>query len=78
MLEPQIAAHPKCIIFLTCDSYGVLPPVAILNEQQALFQFIAGYNAKVAGIEQVIKQPLATFSACYGVPFMPLHPLAIW
>lgn len=73
--QTKIAGHPKCVIFLTCDSYGVLPPVAILNEHQALFQFIAGYTAKVAGTEQGVKKPLATFSACYGAPFMPLHPL---
>ena len=73
--QSKIASHPKVIVFLTCDSYGVLPPVSILSEQQTLYQFIAGYTSKVAGTEQGIKTPTATFSSCYGAPFMPLHPL---
>jgi len=73
--QEQIAKHPQAILFLSCDSYGVLPPVSILNEQQAIYQFIAGYTAKVAGTEQGVRTPQATFSACYGAPFMPLHPL---
>ena len=73
--QSEFANHPKSILFLTCDSYGVIPPVSILNNQQALYQFIAGYTSKVAGTEQGIKEPTATFSACYGAPFMPLHPL---
>ena len=71
---PGIGALPKNIFFLTCDAYGVLPPVSKLNAGQAMYQFISGYTAKVAGTEAGITEPKATFSACFGAPFMPLHP----
>lgn len=73
-LEPSIAKHPKHIFFLTCDSFGVLPPIAKLTPGQAMFHFISGYTAKVAGTEVGVKEPKAVFSACFGAPFLPLHP----
>src|SRR5206468_10388845 len=73
-LEPSIGNIPKNIFFLTCDAYGVLPPVSKLTKQQAMYQFISGYTAKVAGTETGITEPKPTFSACFGSPFMPLHP----
>ena len=69
-----MAAQPKNIFFLTCDAYGVLPPISKLNAAQAMYQFISGYTAKIAGTEEGIKSPKATFSCCFGAPFMPLHP----
>lgn len=68
------AGHPKNIIFLTADAFGVLPPVAKLTKDQAMYYFLSGYTAKVAGTERGITEPVATFSACFGEPFMPLHP----
>ena len=73
--EPAIATHPNTIIFLTCDAYGILPPVAKLTPEQAMYHFISGYTAKVAGTERGIKKPTATFSPCFGGPFLTLHPL---
>lgn len=73
--EPSTATHPRKIIFLTCDAYGVLPPVAKLTAQQAMYHFISGYTAKVAGTERGITEPTATFSPCFGGPFLTLHPL---
>ena len=72
---PSIAGHPKKIIFLTCDAYGVLPPVAKLTSDQAMYHFISGYTAKVAGTERGISEPTATFSPCFGGPFLTLHPM---
>ena len=66
--------HPKNIIFLTADAFGVLPPVSKLSKEQAMFYFLSGYTAKVAGTERGITEPVATFSACFGEPFLPLHP----
>jgi len=73
--EPSVAGHPEKIIFLTCDAYGVLPPVAKLSPEQAMYHFISGYTAKVAGTERGITEPTATFSPCFGGPFLTLHPL---
>jgi phosphoenolpyruvate carboxykinase (ATP) len=73
-LETSTGNHPKNIFFLTCDAYGVLPPIARLTAAQAMYQFISGYTAKVAGTETGIRDPKSTFSACFGAPFLPLHP----
>jgi len=67
---------PKNIFFLTCDAFGVLPPISRLTPEQAMYHFISGYTAKIAGTEVGIQEPLATFSACFGSPFLPLHPSA--
>jgi phosphoenolpyruvate carboxykinase (ATP) len=71
---PPAGGHPKNIIFLTCDSNGILPPVSLLTFDQAMYHFISGYTAKVAGTEMGIVDPVATFSACFGEAFLPLHP----
>ena len=70
----SLAQNPKNIFFLTADAYGVLPPISKLNANQAAYHFISGYTAKVAGTEEGINEPKAVFSACFGAPFMPLHP----
>ena len=72
--EPQIAGHPKNIIFLTCDAFGILPPVACLSPGEAMYHFLSGYTAKVAGTERGITEPQATFSACFGAAFLTLDP----
>jgi len=72
--KEQMAGHPNNIIFLSCDAFGVLPPIARLSSGQAMYHFISGYTAKVAGTERGIKEPVATFSACFGAAFLPLHP----
>jgi phosphoenolpyruvate carboxykinase (ATP) len=73
-MSRPIAGTPKNVFFLTCDAYGVLPPISKLTPEQAMYQFISGYTAKVAGTENGITEPQATFSACFGAPFLPLHP----
>jgi phosphoenolpyruvate carboxykinase (ATP) len=69
-----IGGIPKTIVMLTCDAFGVLPPISRLSADQAVYWFLLGYTAKVAGTEMGVKEPTATFSACFGLPFMPLHP----
>jgi phosphoenolpyruvate carboxykinase (ATP) len=69
-----MAGHPRSIIMLTADAFGVMPPVARLSTEQAMYHFISGYTAKVAGTEKGITEPVATFSACFGAPFMMRHP----
>jgi phosphoenolpyruvate carboxykinase (ATP) len=73
-LIPCVAGHPTDVIFLTCDAFGVLPPVSFLTPEQAMFHFMSGYTAKVAGTEVGIKEPTATFSPCFGGPFLVWHP----
>lgn len=72
--ESLHGAHPKNIIFLCADAFGVLPPVSRLSKEQAMYYFLSGYTAKVAGTERGITEPVATFSACFGEAFLPLHP----
>ena len=71
---PGIGGHPRTILFLTADAFGVLPPIARLSREQSMYHFISGYTAKVAGTEAGVTEPKATFSACFGAPFLPLHP----
>ena len=66
--------HPRNIVFLTADAFGVMPPIARLTPEQAMYHFLSGYTAKVAGTERGVTEPSATFSACFGAPFLPLHP----
>lgn len=73
-LIPCVAGHPTDVIFLTCDAFGVLPPVSALSPELAMFHFISGYTAKVAGTEVGVKEPTATFSPCFGGPFLVWHP----
>jgi phosphoenolpyruvate carboxykinase (ATP) len=71
---PSVGKAPKNIFFLTCDAYGVLPPISKLSPEQAMYHFISGYTSKVAGTEAGITEPQSTFSACFGQAFLPLHP----
>lgn len=71
---PGIGGHPRHIFFLTCDAFGVLPPIAKLTPEMAMYHFLSGYTAKLAGTEVGIDEPQATFSTCFGAPFMPLDP----
>lgn len=73
-IEPSMARNPKNIFFLTADAFGVLPPISKLTPGQAMYHFISGYTAKVAGTEAGITEPQTTFSACFGKAFLPLHP----
>ncbi|KAJ3227055.1 Protein kinase C-like 1 [Clydaea vesicula] len=72
---PCLGGHPTNIILLTCDAFGVLPPVSKLTTEQAMYHFISGYTAKIAGTEEGVKEPQATFSACFGQPFLVWHPM---
>ncbi|MDK2897203.1 MAG: phosphoenolpyruvate carboxykinase [Candidatus Atribacteria bacterium] len=73
-LIPGIAGHPQVVMFLTADAFGVLPPVAKLTRKMAIYHFLLGYTSKLAGTERGIVEPQATFSTCFGAPFMPCHP----
>ena len=75
VVEPSVAGHPRHIVMLTADAFGVLPPIARLTADQAMYHFLSGYTAKVAGTEKGLGgEPQATFSTCFGAPFMPRHP----
>ncbi len=74
-LQPSVATIPSNIFFLTADAFGILPPISRLIPQQAMYHFISGYTAKVAGTEEGVLEPKPTFSACFGAPFLPLHPM---
>lgn len=71
---PGVGSHPKNVFFLTCDAFGVLPPIAKLTPEMAMYHFLSGYTAKLAGTEVGVNEPQATFSTCFGAPFLPLHP----
>lgn len=72
IVDPSIAGHPNTIIFLTADAFGVLPPISKLSKEQAMFHFLSGYTSKLAGTERGVTSPEATFSTCFGSPFLPL------
>ncbi|GGA76382.1 phosphoenolpyruvate carboxykinase (ATP) [Ornithinibacillus halotolerans] len=74
IVEPSIAGHPNTIIFLTADASGTLPPISKLTKEQAMYHFLSGYTSKLAGTERGVTEPQATFSACFGAPFLPLAP----
>jgi phosphoenolpyruvate carboxykinase (ATP) len=71
-VKPSIAGHPNTIVFLTADAFGVLPPISKLTKDQAMYHFLSGYTSKLAGTERGVTSPEATFSTCFGAPFLPL------
>ena len=73
-VQPSVGGHPNIIVFLTADATGVLPPVAKLTKEQAMYYFLSGYTSKLAGTERGVTEPEATFSTCFGAPFLPLAP----
>lgn len=73
-LMPSVAGHPKAIIFLTADASGTLPPISKLSKDQAMYHFLSGFTSKLAGTERGVTEPQATFSTCFGAPFLPLAP----
>ncbi len=73
IVEPSVGGHPKAIVFLTADAFGVLPPISKLTKEQAMYHFLSGYTSKLAGTERGITSPETTFSTCFGSPFLPLH-----
>jgi phosphoenolpyruvate carboxykinase (ATP) len=73
-VQSGAGGHPKNVVFLAADAFGVMPPIARLTAEQAMYHFLSGYTAKVAGTERGVTEPSATFSACFGAPFLPLHP----
>jgi phosphoenolpyruvate carboxykinase (ATP) len=73
-LPEKRAGHPRTVVFLTADAFGILPPIARLSREQAMFYFLSGFTAKLAGTEIGVKEPQPTFSACFGAPFLPQHP----
>lgn len=74
IVTPSVAGHPNAIIFLTADASGTLPPISKLTKEQAMYHFLSGYTSKLAGTERGVTEPQATFSACFGSPFLPLAP----
>lgn len=74
IVKPSVAGHPNTIIFLTADASGTLPPISKLTKEQAMYHFLSGYTSKLAGTERGVTEPQATFSACFGSPFLPLAP----
>ncbi|WP_104990627.1 phosphoenolpyruvate carboxykinase (ATP) [Deinococcus sp. NW-56] len=74
IVEEGMAGHPRNVVFLTADAYGVLPPISRLSPEQTMYQFISGFTAKIPGTEQGVTEPQPTFSTCFGAPFMPRHP----
>jgi phosphoenolpyruvate carboxykinase (ATP) len=71
---PSVGGHPRNVMFLTADAFGVLPPISKLTQAQAMYHFLSGYTARLAGTEHGVTEPQATFSTCFGAPFLPLHP----
>src|SRR5699024_6318692 len=76
IVSPSVAGHPNAIIFLTADASGTLPPISKLTKEQAMYHFLSGYTSKLAGTERGVTDPEATFSTCFGAPFLPLKPAA--
>src|SRR5512134_3386347 len=73
-VKSGMAGHPSNVVFLTADAFGVMPPIAKLTPEQAMYHFLSGYTAKLAGTERGVTEPKAAFSTCFGAPFLPRHP----